>query len=248
MSTPVSSTTASVLPVSSTTNPVAPSTTSGLSSVSSSLAPATDQGYSGQISACISSIFETIRGYLAKLPYIGYWFESTPVTTIVPPAPIPGSTTVVWTDAERVAMIRGMLPPLAAITTSTTAAPPVVPSGDIVNYLLGLFGGINSPAAKIEAFQTVLQASNSTDDIAKQFYDALPEGNGTLAASRSAFRQQIFYANNAVVAGGSSVYNGHDHGAGFGDHIVYHAIRGPLAQQAVRNLHAALVAPVSTTA
>jgi hypothetical protein len=139
-------------------------------------------------------------------------------------------------------MIRAVLPPLAAII-STTAAP-IVPPAAIVTSLLQLFGEINSPAAKIEAFQVVLEASNSTDDIARQFYDTLPEGDGTSAASKSSFRRHVWLGNN----GGDSVYNGHDHGAGFGDHIVWHAIRGPLAQQAARNLHAALVPPVSTTA
>jgi len=238
MATPVSTNTSAAAPVSPTTPVVQPATSAGLSSVASSLAPATDQGFSGQISACIASIFETIRGCLARLPCIGYWFESTPVTTITPPVTIPNPTTIGWTDAQLVSMIRGAFPSVSAVSaiTSTTTVP-VIPPPDMVNYLLSLFGQIQAPDAKIDAFHSVLDASNSNDGIAKQFYDALPEGTGVpVEASKSAFRHQIWAAN------GSSVYNGHDHGPGFGDHIVYGAIRGPLAQQAAINLRTALIA------
>ncbi len=226
------STTATTTTAASTTAPASTGVSSVASSIASS-APAASQGFSAQISAWIASVADAIRGCLATLPLIGGWFEkNTPaITTTTASTTTPLTTR--WTDAELVNMIRGQF--VVAPATTTIA----VPAADIVNYTLNLFGQIQSPVSKMEAFQAVLGAVNSTDDIARQFYGALSDGTlgGPLEASKTAFREQIWIANGRADDG---------HGAGYGDHMIAHAIRGPLAQQAAQNLRN-LLAATSTT-
>jgi hypothetical protein len=244
MTTSISTTTAAHTAAVTTASSTAGSAPTGLSSVSSSIAssaPASSQGCSAQIGAWFASCIDAIRGCLAKLPLIGSWFEkSTPVTTTIPSTTSSVAVSTGYTDAQLLNMISGVFAPAASTSTSSTVA---VPDAAIVTYVLGLFGQIQSPVVKIEAFQAVLGAINSTDDIARQFYDALPEGTiGVVEASRSSFRERVWISN-----GNSSTYGGHDHGAGFGDFIVYNAIRSPLAQTGAQGLRTALVAAATTT-
>jgi hypothetical protein len=249
--------TTSITTTTSTTAGAAPTTTTtaatvavstGLSNVASSIASSTttaDLGFSAQISAWIASAVEAVRDCLAKLPFIGSWCErSTPVSTTTTIAPAP--TTIVYTDAEIVAMIRGQFVPVPG--TGSTGISIGVPPADVVDYTLGLFAQIVSPVAKMQAFEAVLGANNSTLEIARDFYERLSDGAltdaqltaGTREASKQSFRYQMWRDNAGAGGHGSSVYDGHDHGAGFGDHMIYHAIRSPLAQQAVRNVIASM--------
>lgn len=127
-------------------------------------------------------------------------------------------------------MIRGQF------VTGPASTP--VPAADMVTYALDRFNEIQSHAVRMEAFETVLRAVNSTDDIARTFYNALPEGTGIVEASKSAFRRYIWEANGRNDAG---------HGANYGDHIIATAPRGPLALQAAQNLRTALAAAATTT-
>jgi hypothetical protein len=246
MTTSISTTTAAHTTAVTTASSTAGSAPTGLSSVPSSIAssaPPSSQGCSSQISAWFASCIDAIRGCLAKLPLIGSWFEkNTPATTTIPSTTSSVAISTGYTDAQLLNMISGVFAPAGSITTGATTVP--VPDATIVNYVLGLFGQIQSPVVKIEAFRAVLGAMNSTDDIARQFYDALPEGTiGTLEASRSSFREQVWIANGRSSVDGS----GHDHGSGYGDFVVYHAIRTPLAQAGAQNLRNALAAAAPTT-
>ncbi len=135
-------------------------------------------------------------------------------------------------DAELLGMIRGQF--VAAPATTP------VPAADMVAYALARFQEIQSPVVKMEAFETVLSAVNSTDDIARQFYQALPDGTpGAVEASKSALRYHIWLANGR---------NDEGQGANFGHHIITTAIRTrPLTMQASQNLRAALGAAATTT-
>lgn len=242
MATSVTSTTTNAATSTSTT-PVTTSnttsTTAGISTATSSISSAADnQGFSAQISAWISSVMDTIRNCLSKLPLIGSWFEkATPATTTSTTSTT--TTTTTWSDAELLAMIRGQFVAAGGTTSTTTIA---APAADVVAYALNNFNQIQSPVTKMDAFLAVLSAVNSTDDIARQFYNGLPEGTPNVEASRSAFRNHLWIAN-----GRTSVIGGVDQGMGFGDHIIGTAPRGPLAQQAAQNLRAALAAAAVTT-
>ncbi len=111
-----------------------------------------------------------------------------------------------------------------------------IPAVDQVAYLVAQIANITAPAAKMEAFEAVLVAQNSTDDIARQFYAALPADN------QNGFKGQM-YAEN----GNSSVRAGRDHGAGFGDYMVHHEIRSDHAKLAAANYRAALLTAPTTT-
>lgn len=83
------------------------------------------------------------------------------------------------------------------------------------------FRQIQRPHIKIDAFDWVLSAHNSTDEIAMQFYNALPED------LKRKFREAIYIANGR---------NDENHGIGFGEHIIATNIRGALSRQAAGNL------------
>jgi hypothetical protein len=228
-------------------------TSNGVSSLGSSISSsgaAANQGCSAQISAWVAGFFDAIRSCLATIPCIGNWFANAATTTGSTTSS--GSTTsgssTTWTNPEIVAMIRGVFVPASGITTGQ--ASPAVPAADVVAYTLGLFGQISTPAAKIEALQTVFGAINSTDDIAKQFYNALPEGaltedqlnNNEREATRKSLRREIWEANGRVTTWGTHAYN-----LNFGDHIINNVTRGPLVQQALHNLRNRLAASGSST-
>ena len=83
------------------------------------------------------------------------------------------------------------------------------------------FRQIQRPHIKIDAFNWVLSVNNSTDEIAMQFYNALPED------LKRKFREAIYIANGR---------NDENHGIGFGEHIIATNIRGALSRQAASNL------------
>ncbi len=232
----------------STTAPVIPT---GLSSMTSSIsAPSESQGYSAQMSAWIASVVDTIRGWLAKLPCIGYCFErsSTPPlsSSQTQSNSVPSTALPAWTDFERFQMIRGQF-------VAGPATDPV-PIGDVVDYTLAQFRLIESPFYKVKAFEAILRATNSSDNIARSFYDALPEGTlshteleaGRREASKTSFRYQAWLENGDPAIHpriGSSVYETVDHGANFGQYIIDRAIRDPLAKRAAHSLKESLRPP-----
>jgi hypothetical protein len=213
---------------------------SGASTISS--AAPESKSCSEQISAWVASVVNSVRGCLANLWWIGHWFETTPepVTNPVTTNPLPTTTTTTWTDVEIVAMIRGQFqaPPVST-TAGTTVAAPGVPLPDVVAYTLNLFRGITSPVCKMEAFQAVLVATNSTEEIAKQFYEALPDGTSGVEASKAAFRAHIYAANHN---------NDEGHGIGFGEFIIYSPrVRSDLTSLAATNLTNALRTAASSS-
>jgi hypothetical protein len=103
-----------------------------------------------------------------------------------------------------------------------------VPSPDLINTVLIPFQKCRSPEVKMEAFCDVLQATNSTDDIARQFYKALPEGKiGKLDASRTLLRHYIWLVNSQSDNGLS---------LGFSEHAIATAPRSFLAIHAAQCL------------
>jgi hypothetical protein len=229
-----------------TTNGPTGGTTGGASSLGSTISPAvaptTDSSWSAQISACIANIFKAIQGCLAKLPWIGSWFESTNSQVVPPPIPqLQQGQQAPMTNTELYnTIITQFIPHSAQQATGTS--PPILPTGDVLNYILDLFNQITDPSFKIAVFQHVLNAANASDDIVRQFYNRLPEGTFTDAQLRAGYREvsrnslkfEIFIANSAP--NGSSVYQGVDYGPDFGDHIIAQAIRGPLVRQAALNI------------
>ena len=231
MAAPVTSTTTTTLNQVPATTSTTSSTSAGVGATASSISSAADnQGFSAQISAWVSNCVDSIRKCLAKLPLIGYWFDkgATPATTTTT------TTTTTTADADLLTMIRASF----VAAPAAGAAAPAVPDAAGVNYLLGLFAQIQSPVVKMGAFHSVLSAANSTDDIARQFYNSLPEGTaGTTEASKNSFKHQLWVSNGR---------NDNGMGVGFGDHILNNAPRGPLALQAAQDLRTAL-APATTT-
>ncbi len=204
--------------------------TAGIATANSSISSAAEnQGFSAQCSAWISSVVDTIRNCLSKLPVIGYWFEKSnpaPVPVTVP-GPVVGPT---WSDAELLGMIRGQFVLPAAATPGTTHA---IPAADSVAYALGHFNLIQSPELKMDAFVTILTAVNSTDDIVRQFYNALPEGtNGATEVSKVAIRRHIWIANGQRDGGDPN----------YGATVMNSAPRGPVVLQAAQDLRTAIIA------
>jgi len=204
-------------PVSS--NQPAPAAPAGVASAPSSITSSVQEagkGFIAQISAWISNIVDKICKCLANL--FGWFSRSTP------PTPVPDSVAEpVPTDNEILNLINDSF-----VTNSNT-----ILSNEVVNYALNLFGKIQSPTVKMRAFQTILNATNATDDFARQFYNVLPDGTGQgFEASKASFRWFIWDA------GGEN-----ENSLSFADDVIATAIRGPLAKQAVQNLINALATP-----
>jgi len=222
-------------------------TSGGLSTVGSSIssatgttsaAPAATSGFCATISAWVSSVVEGIRNCCAKIPLIGPCFEPSGSVSSTQPA----SSTVVdplaLADINFVTIIKAIYkqPPAAATTGSAATGPvyvpPAVPAGDLQTFSMDQFNAIQTPAAKWEALANVLSASNSTDAIGRQYYQALTP------AMQDQFRGEMYRHNCGSVFPAPPATGGVDYGFGFGGHMAYHQIRSPLAIQAARNLHA----------
>lgn len=104
-----------------------------------------------------------------------------------------------------------------------------IPSSDPVQVALSAFKNIQSSVFKMKAFAFILSNRQLPCSIAKSFYDALP------LALQNAFKGEMYAVN-----GYSSVYNGHDHGVGFGDFMVAHQIRSDVAREAAFSLYISL--------
>jgi hypothetical protein len=211
--------------------------TSGLSSVTTTMSSsAAAPGFFGQVGAWFTWVGDSCMGCLAKLPWIGQWFDKNPASTSSSSTSVGGSTsTSTLTDTDKLGIIRGALTLPSASTTSIVSVLPV-PDAGLVNYMVGLFGQIGSGAVKAQAFEDVLKAFNGTDAIAKQFYDALAEGDGSLGVTKGSFRHHIWLQN-----GSSRTADGIDHGPNYGDHMVNTGIRLPVVILAAQNWRTALV-------
>jgi hypothetical protein len=217
----------------STASTIAPATTGATS------AAAASPGFCASISAWMSSAIESIRSCCANLPLIGWMFGSTPAST-TPPA----SSTVVDPAAERGSFLANIIKtiymPAPAGATSGTSLP-AIPLIDVQNYAMAQFNGIQTPAAKWEAFGAILNAHNSDDVIAAQYYAAMTP------AMQEQFRGEMYRVNGGSVYPAPPAPGGHDHGYGFGDFMVAPVngqIRSAIAKQAACNLQAN---PVTTT-
>ncbi len=112
-------------------------------------------------------------------------------------------------NSTRIHLIKSIFP------SKSTATPDIpVPQNDVIAFALNHFNKIQYPVHQLEVFSAILGAVNSTDSIAKQFYDGLP------IRIQNEFKRMLWMNN-----GCSSVRAGHDHGAGFGDYMVHHEIR-----------------------
>lgn len=222
-----------------TTATATPAGVASTPSTITSAAPApaeSSKGFCAQISDFVARVIDSICNFLGKIPStIGSWFTKSASTASTNQNTTTSTTTSApaasWTDQERVEMIRQMFVPVPETTTAGDTAV-AVPAQDMVEYALELFRGIQSPIEKMMVFNAVLTANNSTDAIARQFYDALPPGTaGHLEASQTSFRECIWHAN-----GNSSMHDRIEYGMRFGEHIIDTAIRGPLAQGAADDL------------
>jgi hypothetical protein len=180
-------------------------------------------------------IVDAVRNCLARFPIIGPFFaieEVAPITTsaaaiTTPPRP---------TNAELVTQLYTVFPnangrPSTGPRTLLAVNALPAPEPGVVIRALDAFRLITDPAAQMEAFQIVLQADNSTDDIGRQFYNQLsPE-------MQRQFREQIWIANNRHDAG---------MGAAYGDLVVAHFIRSSLGQQAAAALQGIYAAAATT--
>ncbi|GEM_PF-6249829 len=203
--------------------------TSGVSSVASSIASASTADpqttASGGVCAWVYSIIEGLRNCLAKLPLIGRFFEtgSTSISSVTSSSVNPHAAA----DALLINVIKSIFKQTPAASSGITVVAPLIPGADLVNLARDQFNGIQTPAAKWEAFGIVLNADNSTVPIIKEFYNALtPE-------MKEEFKGEMYRQN------GNSRFNGVDHGIGFGEFMVHHQIRSPLAKSAVAHLQGA---------
>ena len=94
------------------------------------------------------------------------------------------------------------------------------PDDPVIRYALNSFGLIQDPAAKMDAFASVLWANNTTADIAKQFYAALPSD------MQDQFRFHIYEQNGR---------NDEGHGFGFGHYVAENRILENLSIRAARH-------------
>jgi hypothetical protein len=123
--------------------------------------------------------------------------------------------------------------PLPAAAGASSA---VVPAADVVVYAKNLFGQIHAPVVKLQALAQLQAAVNGTDPIVKEFFDALSP------ALQDDIKGSIYAAN-----GNTSVFNGHDHMGGFGDHMVHNEIRSNVAKLGITQHIARLQAAASST-
>jgi hypothetical protein len=225
-------------------------TPSSISTPPAAAAAPADPGCWARMCGWVTSIWESIRGCLANLPLIGSWFApaaafppgdgtTAPGSTGSRVAPsAPGSTApagtapvvVAPTDADiaRVHRIQGVFFTAEEVTAGASNALPEV---ILLQLAMSQFRGITTPIAKMEAFRHVMHAGNVTDAVVRDYYNALPR------PLQNAFKGEMHAVNN-----NSATFGGRDHGMGFGDHMVNHAIRHQVAKTAAANLHDQMIA------
>jgi hypothetical protein len=162
------------------------------------------RGFCEQISTWVTTAVNWIRDRLSALPWIGPLFAreaQEPQTQELNDQD--------HFDVISVFFVRSNFP---------------VPSRIEVEVALEEFSEIRSPLYKAKAFHRVITATNSTDEIAKLFYDALPQD------LQNEFKSLAYGVN------GSSIMDGHDHREGFGDYVVHHRIRSNVARTAANAL------------
>jgi hypothetical protein len=142
------------------------------------------------------------------------------VTTVRQSPIIPDiQNTPVHSDRERVATIKKIFSTVGT-EEARAAIATEAPSIDVVNYALKQFRQIQDSAAKMEVFAAVLWANNVWEDIAKEFYSALPND------MQDRLRFHIYEKNNR---------NDEDRGLNFGHHVVENRILDGLTISAARS-------------
>jgi hypothetical protein len=199
------------------------------SSISSS--SSTGAGWMTTISDWVAKVVDAIRNCLANLPFIGHCFGNAGSSSSVSSSV--GSSSTAVSDADLMNVICAQFP--VAVAAGATA--PGVPAADVVAYAKNLFGQIHSPVVKLQALAQLQAAVNSTDAIVKEFFDTLP------AALQDDIKGSMYVAN-----GNTSVFNGHDHMGGFGDHMVHNEIRSDVAKLGITQHIARLQAAVRSSA
>lgn len=177
---------------------------------------------------------EYVRNCLSKLPLIGWIFGSTAASTTAT-STAGSSSSAQWTDAELVNMIRGQFIQAGAVTAAATA--PVPPNADTVNACLNLFGQIQAPSERMNAFIAVQTAVNGINTTTKAFYDAMSDD------MKTALRQQIYVSN-----GNSDDFAGASRWPNVGGYVVENAIHSDLAKNAAVAYLASLNAASTSSA
>jgi hypothetical protein len=177
----------------------------------------------------VASVWNAIRSCLAKLPGIGSYFESAATTT----SSTAVTTAVLDTDLRDL-IFAHFLAPIVTTTAGTSSSTGL--DAALIAYYKSLLVQIQSPLAKMQAFHRVLVATNSSNAIAFEFFNALP------APMQDAAKGHIYAAN-----GNSSVFNGHDHMGGFGDYMVNNQIDHLVVRNGIAAYVAALQAAASSS-
>ncbi len=204
---PVNTTTANNI----VTNPVTtqPASTTDLSNSQSSMSSYQTTGILTAVWNLISGKVEVARSFLATLPFIGRLFEAAP------PAVRNRSEDELRYNAIKEILI------FDRPQSNDHPSPVDAVRSERLAEALNVFRQIQGPFYKAKAFERAIIAQNSTDDAARQFYNALPD------QLQRDFREQIYIANGR---------NDNNHGIGFGEHIVATEIRGVLARTAAEHL------------
>jgi hypothetical protein len=193
--------------------------TSGVSTIAPSTQPSQD-GFCSKLMSCISNFFSGLRSFLASLPLIGRCFGSAQnPDPAADPIPVPPPNP----DFAYLDGLKKVFP-----DGGTT----VSPQEDVVKWAVTDIQTLASKLCKVEALRTVLFASNSTPAIAKRIYDVLP------AEIKEEFKHAMYEVNcaNSGDRRLGSFYNGHDHGMGFGEYMVWNQILSTVAKTAVENM------------
>jgi hypothetical protein len=223
----VSPVTTSTVSNTETRVPITPppvSSQNGVSSTSNSISSAVSQPSAvsqGFNTDWFVGIINTVCDFFAQFPFISHFFaiERSVVTepeTTEPETTEPGRTEPVRTpDEVRLNAIKNKF-----IDTKHMINIPALAPEDVAETL-NLFKQMQSLWHKAAAFEHVLIAANSTDDIVRKFYGELPD------PIQTSFRKAIWLKNNK---------NDRGYGLGFGEHIIATNIRGDLAQRAAEEL------------
>lgn len=179
-----------------------------------SAAPEESKGFLSKIADCVAVAMNAIRRVLARLPWVGFYFEiehPSEDETISSN----GSSSLTLTDAEIVHMIEEAFKPFS------DQAPL---RNDLVDASVEQFRTIESQTAKMQAFKAVISSDLSSQEMITRFYQALP------VEMQNAFKEEIFKANHYC-----DHFDDRSHGLGFGDYMIHHRCKHRVVQDAVKN-------------
>lgn len=182
--------------------------------------PQEPKGFLSKMGDCVAAVINVIRRVLARLPWVGSYFEiETP--SLENPIPPPNPSSLTLTDSDIVPMIEEAFRP--ALSDQTPL------QNDLVDATFQQFRSIESRAAKMHAFKAVISSPLSSQEIVLRFYQALP------LEMQQGLKEEIFKANHF-----SDHFDGHPHEGGFGDYMIHHQCKHRVVQDAVKNYCAIL--------